>query len=477
MKYFRQIDGQLMIHVSRRRFMRTSQRLFAIGFVASVAACSDLINNTQVPPNIINPDAIKTERGAKGLYQAVLARFSAVYAGSDASSGNQELANRVYTRLTGLLTDELHRVQGTQLYPESFLDRIDSRLLFTDDSQVDGVDEPYTALQRVRLASQEARGVLKKYAPTLPKVLTGHLLALEGMVTVMLAELYCSGIPLSRLDFERDYTLTQGFTTDEVYQHALVLFDSAVSLVADSVRLQHFVQLGRARALLGLGQVVEARDAIAGIPTSYSYRIVYNASMGNTLSYKYVPPADYERFGDVEGGTGLPFLTGGDPRTQLPVLMNPASSLTLSTGIEARLIEAEAELTTGDTLWLTTLNQLRTTCVSQIECASPAPAGTGGVSGLPPLEDPAPSVAMLNTASQRQRLELMFAERAYWLFLTGRRQGDLRRFIRHYGRSVNSVYPTGVYWSSSYGSYVNLPVPASERQLNPHYRGCENRDA
>ncbi len=473
MKYFQKIEDPQIIPIAWCRFMRTSLRFFAIGLAASVVACSDLVNNTGVPLDIIDPNAIKTERGAKGLYQAVLANFSEAYAG-----GTDDGNNSAFTRLTGLLTDELHLVQGDAFFPEQFFERIDSRLLFTNDSKVDGVDGPYTALHRVRLASQEARGVLKKYVSTLPAALTGHLLALEGMVTVMLAELYCSGIPLSRLNFERDYTLTEGFNTEEVYQHALMLFDSAASLVADSTRLQYFVQLGRARALLGLGQVAVAREAVAAIPTGFSYRMIYNAPVGGgTREGKFVPSARFERFGDVEGGTGLPFLTGGDPRTQLPVLMNPASSLTLSSGIEARLIEAEAQLTTGDTMWLTTLNQLRTSCERVIDCPTPAPAGTGGISGLAPLEDPTPGVEVIDTASQRQRLDMVFAERAYWLFLTGRRQGDLRRLIRYYGRPANAVFPTGVYWSVSYGSFVNLPVPASERSSNPHYRGCENRDA
>jgi hypothetical protein len=73
---------------------------------------------------------------------------------------------------------------------------------------------------------------------------------------------------------------------------------------------------------------------------------------------------------------------------------------------------------------------------------------------------------------------LLFNERAYWLFLTGHRQGDLRRLVRNYGRSQETVYPTGVYYGGLgfYGSDVDLPIPATE-QVNPYYSGCFNREA
>ena len=48
-------------------------------------------------------------------------------------------------------------------------------------------------------------------------------------------------------------------------------------------------------------------------------------------------------------------------------------------------------------------------------------AGTGGVAKLGPLQDP---------GTPDGRVDLLFHERAFWLYLTGHRQGDLRRLIR-----------------------------------------------
>jgi hypothetical protein len=188
-----------------------------------------------------------------------------------------------------------------------------------------------------------------------------------------------------------------------------------------------------------------------------------------------------------EGINGLPFGSGADPRVQVQAVpsdtnqfgvlhMTPAqypaghvSSVIIASGIEARLIEAEAALNSGSADWLTILNTLRTTCTNTVTCPSPAPAGTGGVAGLPPLTDP---------GSDTARVSMLFRERAYWLFLTGHRQGDLRRLVRNYNRAANAVYPTGVYYGGlgTYGNNVNFPIPNSE-DVNPLFHGCLSQGA
>jgi len=133
------------------------------------------------------------------------------------------------------------------------------------------------------------------------------------------------------------------------------------------------------------------------------------------------------------------------------------SAVVLASGAEARLIEAEAQLQAGDVAgWLGTLNALRATAVS--------PA-------LPALSDP---------GSDAARVDLLFRERAAWLYLTGHRQGDLRRLIRHYGRSQGDVYPTGPYQAALtgvYGGDVDAPIPPEERKYNPRFTGCFARGA
>ena len=116
------------------------------------------------------------------------------------------------------------------------------------------------------------------------------------------------------------------------------------------------------------------------------------------------------------------------------------------------MVEAEAALRTGDvTNFLAKLNVARAT-----------------VTGLAPLTDPGSTTA---------REDLLFRERAFWMFSTGHRQGDLRRLIRQYNRPENTVFPTGVWFKGGpYGSDVNFPIPFSETN-NPNFVQCTDRVA
>jgi hypothetical protein len=122
--------------------------------------------------------------------------------------------------------------------------------------------------------------------------------------------------------------------------------------------------------------------------------------------------------------------------------------------VEARLIEAEAALAAGNAQGaLDILNTLRSTAA--LLSLRGYAAGS-----LPPLALQATKDAQVNQ---------LFKERAYWLFLTSHRLGDLRRLVRQYGRTVNSVFPNGTYFKGGvYGTDVALPVPQSE-QNNPNY--------
>jgi hypothetical protein len=151
----------------------------------------------------------------------------------------------------------------------------------------------------------------------------------------------------------------------------------------------------------------------------------------------------------VANGKGNDNVTPFYAYAMYPAINSPAR---VANDVEARLIEAEALLKAGDeTNWLAKLNALRTR-----------------VNGLAPLTDP---------GSLDARVDLTFRERAFWLFGTGHRLGDMRRLVRQYQRAVNTVYPTGPYPSGGvYGDQVNFPVPFNERN-NPNFTGCLDRNA
>ena len=94
-------------------------------------------------------------------------------------------------------------------------------------------------------------------------------------------------------------------------------------------------------------------------------------------------------------------------------------------------------------------------------------AVSAGVAGLAPLADPGTAAA---------RVDLTFRERAFWLFFQGHRLGDLRRLIRQYGRSQDTVFPIGPYKNNgSFGTDVNVAVPSGEDN-NPNFHGCLDRN-
>jgi hypothetical protein len=149
--------------------------------------------------------------------------------------------------------------------------------------------------------------------------------------------------------------------------------------------------------------------------------------------------------------TGEVGFDGETPYFMQQEYPDKVSATVLASGIEARLIEAESALQGGNaTTAFQILNTLRQS------------------QGLSTLATP-------GTATTR--IDALFRERAFWLYLTAHRLGDMRRLIRQYGRTESTVFPTGEYHKSgAYGSDVNFPVSSDERN-NPNFEACIDRNA
>lgn len=416
-----------------------------------VVGCGNLLD-APLPAGTVDPASFRNARGAVARYHEVVT-----------------FAPLAFVRqmiVEGTITDELQDNDlggfATGSHP------IDERVL--PEATVEtpaNFDENYIWLQSVRGDGSDAIGMLRKYAPAAPKAYLGELYALRGFAEVGLAEVYCSGVPLSTLDFEKDYTYAPGSPTADVYANAVAMFDTALTFSADSAAILNLARVGRGRALLAMGRFADAALAVADVPDGFAYQFTVNWTPTPRPDGSTSAPFAKTSVADGEGTNGLPFRSSGDARAATtttgtnrfgraiyaPVKFQGIAPYTLADWIEARLITAEAELHAGNTAtWLSALNALRETAIS------PALADT---------TDP-------GTADGR--VDLMFRERAMWLFLTGHRQGDLRRLVRQYGRRQEDVFPAGVYPGGQgiYGSDVTLPVPPAER-LNPLFNGCINR--
>ena len=434
----------------------------------------DLLGTDKLPPNLTDPAITHTPQGARAVFNGALSSFRAAWAGWQFPGGGQPPSSVI--ALSGLLSDELH--SENRGVPE------DMHFMPPNPTNFTASEGTYNRLQRTRNQAGQAIALLQRYDSANTSAIA-HAYAIQGYTEVLLAELFCSGIPLSTLDFDGDFTYQPGSPTDEVLERAVAHFDTALALAGDSVRVVNLAKLGRARALLGLGRFAEAATSVAGIPDDFAYRVTYTG--GTDLSQRAftgLPLGSTNRWfflvADQKGTTGLDYISSGDPRTTTTNLgatstspsgrtgmffyhpnkypTTGAGSFVIASGIEARLIEAEAALRAGDGSWLQTLNHLRSTAYPSI---------------VPPVTEPLPELT--DPGTDESRVNLLFRERAFWLFLTGQRQGDMRRLVRHYGRPIHTVYPVGEMPGGggfSYGGDIDAPIPPNEALANPLFTGC-----
>ncbi len=439
--------------------LQHTPRTFAVGAALlclgmMMTACNlDL----KLPAGTSDPATFNTPEGAIALYRNTLTRFSTAFQNVILATGEwtDELA---YLSPNGNNTDSRQGVAGAQ-----------------------GGGSSYNDLQKVRAQSIQAIGTFTKYASDLTPAYRGELYALQGYAVLFLADLYCSGVPLSVIVFEHTFTYKPGSSTNELYRAAVALFDTAETLSQDSVRLVSLARVGKGRAYLALGLLDSAANTVASVPQEFSYvvPVMYNRGLGWVVSVA-----------DRDGQNGLPFRSSADPRIVVDSVgrarggsstfsydfgnvywprnyaLGASKPAVVASGIEARLIVAEALLRQEEVgAWLDTLNVLRQTAIVPV---------------LDPLTDPGADPLPAGKSATDVRVDRMFYERAFWLFLTGHRQGDLRRFVRQYDRLTDMIYPIGQYFYANtpdarYGSEVTISIPDDEL-TNPLFNGCLSRE-
>jgi hypothetical protein len=450
--------------------MRVMKRSLAaaLGVVGCLtfAACGNL-SEQPLPAGTSDPGSVANATGAREMAVNAHGMFQ------------QGLVT--YIIESGLLTDELSsNNRGAPVLPGTSLNgdvAVDSRQLGDDQTTNTSIGNVYVYLHQTRTGAQEAISALAMYAPDSSARLRGELYAWQGYAEVMLADIFCSGVPLSHIDYQHDFTYEPSSTTAEVYEHAITMFDSALTLASDSAPVANLARVGKGRALLALGRYADAGQAVADVPSDFVYAdtiltcgVSGCPSANETIARLSL--AASASVSDMEGLYGRPFISSHDPRTAVlgsslgttqygfsiwyptKYPTNVANAFVVASGIEAQLIRAEAALQAGDVDgWLTTLNTLRQT--------HPL------TSSMPAIVDP---------GTFDTRVDTLFAERAAWLFLTGARQGDLRRLVNVYQRSSQTTYPSGEYPGVGlYGPNIDFPIPASELN-NPYFKGCQRRD-
>jgi starch-binding outer membrane protein, SusD/RagB family len=356
---------------------------------------------------------------------------------------------------SGLLVDEFKTISSSlaSTFPE------DQR----DLTQLNSTNYPYGALSTARINALIAIENVERYLPT-QRDQVAELFTYVAATELVFAENMCSGIPVADVN---GFTASYGpaLTRDSLISRALGDLDSANAYATpgDSVSLLATVLQGR--AYLDDGNLTQASASVTAVPTTFAYATSsFLASVPNQLYY-YIEQYQRITISNAEGENGLPFVSAADPRVvtstsivggdSLTTLasLSATTPLTVASGIEARLITAEAALQAGDVAtWRATLNMLRQTAIS-------------------PAMDTLTSDSTTNAGSAFQ-LQVMFRERAFWLFGTGHRHGDLRRLIRQYSLPIESVFPTGPYEGGPQQYGISAVFYPGGEQSNPNFTGC-----
>lgn len=267
-----------------------------------------------------------------------------------------------------------------------------------------------------------------------------------GYSYVLLAEGFC----------EATVNLGARMTTAQLLDSAESRFSRAITLAGTDSTLLRAASVGRARARLGKGNAAGAASDAANVPTSFvllttadnnAARRQNRVFAENNNTTNGVTVAEAYRNLTVAGAQDPRVRVtdqnrlGGDQVNRIFTQTKYASltaGIPIASGVEARLIEAEAR---GAAQGVGILNTLR------------ARAGVG----LPAL----------TAAEAASFTATIYSERARELFLQGNRWFDVRRGNLPLAPTVGLTYAKG----GVYGDQRCWPLPDVERAANPNLGG------
>jgi hypothetical protein len=444
--------------------------LAVFGGALATTACHGVLTDVTTPDQI-SPDMAASAAGANAQRVAAIGNFATFYGGDVSGTGvGVNIAS-------GLLSDEMESARGGT---EHLDQRSGNDALFPLTSPWSFVGQAQTQLIRAVAAVQKWAPETSAADKAAKATQLAQLYLYEGFVYTILAENYCNGIPVG--DANDVAPQTPILSNADLYTKALAQFDLAISTAGATqadLDIKNAALVGKGRVKLNQNDYAAAAGFVGSVPDKLVLSVAYSSAsivnavfdwMNTTLNFA---PADRE------GGNGLPFVSANDPRVTVKrtaagavalqagqdgvrhavqtVYSQPNQSIPLATGVEARLIEAEAALKGGDPI----------TFMSKVNAARATR------SDLPPLADPG---VVTDTAA---RTNLLFKERGFWFWGTAHRLGDLRRLVRQYKRPTETVFPTGNYFKGgTFGTDVTL-IPAQAEKNNTingvPYAGCTDR--
>jgi hypothetical protein len=428
-------------------------------------------------PGLVDQTAVNNANAALALRVGAIGRVRNVVDGGD---------ERLW-QVVAHITDEYKNADFQVTRAD-----IDRRAITTNNG-----DYPYATVTQPRGFLRDALTAMNQYAKD-STALIGELYMSLGFLEMSLGENYCNGIPLGHT-VAGVVTLGPPLSNAQVLDSALSHLDSALLVNKQNDVQGQFVRKAsliiKARLLIDKGKFADAAALVPESAVETGYQYLFTTSTGSTAGLEdnghWTVQANTARMTvgdsfDLIAGqpnlikNALPFASAKDPRVPIKgptgsaedgvtpmyiqlIWANRDDPIPMVSGIDARLLEAEAKLNAADYVgMMAILNKLRT---------SGQRIGILNVAAMPALTT--------TPTTKDAAVTLYFREKAFWTFGRGQRLNDMRRLMRQYGRPEDQVFPTGKFSfggveTGTYGHDVNFPIPDAEL-TNSEFKGCTDR--
>lgn len=246
-------------------------------------------------------------------------------------------------------------------------------------------------------------------------------------------------------------------TPADAFQLAVERFDRALAAGA-SGDILNAARVGKARALLNLGQTAAAASTASGVPAGFSFSLAYSNAESVTrnklwefnIDDENVTVAEPYRNVTYQGvpDPRIPVVDAGkaNPQTGIPIWISSkfpdaSSPIELASWEEAQLIIAEAAVAAGS-------HRDAVEIIDALHAAVGLPAYAGGL-------------------TEEELMEQIVYERSAEMFLEGHHLQDLKRLDVPLYPAVGSDDGFG----GAYGDQICFDLPATEFQNNPNIGG------
>ena len=371
--------------------------------------------------------------------------------------GEFQYTHSYASQWTGTVADEL-------LLDHTFAQTIPMVLRTLDENNV-YVNNIYSFWQRSRASADDAVARLQVMHgdDAWSRLNMLKSLAYGGYSYVLMGETFCE-VPIN---------VSAPYSPDELFVMAIERFEQALEVADNALaagepaarveQLRNLANLGAARASLNLGEMADAESYASQVDEDFEMWIRHSENSAR----------QYNPFQDPTTGANNRYLSPGLPFQNLDDIRVPHTAERLTSLVEGTMMYIPyqpysfSDWTPEDSLEFQRSTDVR--FASALEARyiiAEAQGATGYTLNLVNERRLFAGHDEVNLAGDDLMAELR-EQRARDFYLTGKRLGDLRRYLNLYGIDL---FPSGIdpFQDLPYGDVTCLPIPQSERNSNPN---------